>query len=499
VTSDDPEGEALDREIAHDKLDVKTRRKRLILFVPPLIALGVAAWALAASRPRSVLGARAIVGPKPPVNIPLYARVQLFRATPGIENASVVSDAELRVMSDGARGRIDRTDDQGIAELVVDQPVPPSVTIEARDGERWRPVGTIAIASLPEPDPRAGVLAVRRHGGAVTGDLRVEVGAELGALAPPLRGAAWVRVTQKGLAVPQAIVTTQVDGGVTGEVAPAKTDAGGLARIPLLPIASPVALTITAELGGNRGTWSGIVGSIQGAPVPKGDGRLRTGSKQLDLVAPSSHSSAYIDLWQSGVRIGGGKIALSGGFGSFPLPTGLSGVIDVETSSGPLPASEEDLGHAATWPLVLATDDVDAWGAVSTSPRFPSPLRPAGTLADYGTAVAATIAFAPPSIPPRAIVSDGLPAELKREADRGRTVRSAATAAVIGGGLLELGLMLWLGVFRSPVTVADAMRELGEEAPKEPPSRKWVGLLLAGIGIIALLFAAMATMTQGMP
>lgn len=495
----DPEGDALDREIAHDKHEVATRRKRRVLFVPPLFALGIAAWALALSRPRDVMGARAIVGPKPGPNAALHARIQLFRATPGIESASVVNGAELRIVADGARGRIDRTDDQGVAELVIDPPLPPSVTIEAKDGDRYRIVGTIDIAKLADAEPRAGILAVRRHGGAVTGDLRLEVGAELGALAPPIRGAAWVRVTDKGLAVANAIVTTQVDGGVTGEVAPTKTDAGGRARIPLLPIASPVALTIKADFGEKHGTWSGIVGSVQGAPIPKGDGRLRVGSKTLELLAPSSHGSAYIDVWQSGVRIAGGKISLEGGFGSFPLPDGVSGVIDVETSSGPLPASAEDLGHAATWPLVIATDDVDAWGAISTSPRFPEPQRPAGTLADYGTAVAATIAFSPPSIPPRAIVSDGLPSEMLREGARGRAVRSAATAAVVGGGLIELGLMLWLGVFQNPVTVADAMRELGEDVPKEKPSRRWVGLLLAGIGIVALLFAAMATMTRGMP
>lgn len=498
--SADPEGDALDREIFHDKHDVATRRRRRVLFLPPWIALAVAAWALAVSRPRDVLGARVIAGPKPPKASALHARVQLFRATPGIENASIVSGVELRVVANGVRGRVDTTDDQGVAEVVIDPPLPPSVDIEAKEDDRYRVVGTIAISSLPEPDPRGGILPVRRNGGAITGDLRVDVAPELGALAPPIAGAIWVRVRDKsGLAIARAIVSTQVDGGVSGDVATRATDGGGLARVPLLPIATPVALTVVAESSGKRGAWSGIVGTVQGAPVPRGDGRLRVGAKAIDLVAPSSHGSAYVDLWQAGVRIAGGRIALEGGFGAFPLPPGVSGVIDVETNGGPLPASAEDLAHAATWPLVIAVDDVDAWGAVAASPRFPERLTPAGTLADYGTAVVASIAFAPPAIPPRAIVSDGLEPELRREAKRGRTVRAAASAAVVGGGLVELGLMLWLGVFRSPVTVADAMRELGESVPAEPSSRRWLGLLMAGVGIIALLFAAMATMAWGIP
>jgi hypothetical protein len=182
------------------------------------------------------------------------------------------------------------------------------------------------------------------------------------------------------------------------------------------------------------------------------------------------------------------------------LPDGLSGVVDVEINTGPLPASADDLAHAATWPLVFAKDDVDAWGAVNVSPRFPERLTPAGTLADYGTAVVATIAFAPPSIPPRTIVADGLEPELRREARRGKTVRSAASAAVAGGLLVELGLMLWLGVFGRPPTVTDALREMGEDVPAEKPDpRRWIGGLLTGIGIVALLFAAMAIMAWGMP
>lgn len=499
--SEDPEGDALEREIAHDRLDAKGRRRRLVLFVPPLLALGIAAVALAMSRPHEVYGARAIVGPRPRASA-LHARIQLFRATPGEADALVVAGAEVRALGDnGAIGRAETTDDRGIAEVVIDPPLPTSVRLEAKVGDRFHPIGAIPIAALPEPDPRAGLLDVRRSGGAVTGALRVDVAPELGALSPPVRGAAWIRVRNKaGLAVPGALVTVQIDGGVSGEIASKKTDAGGLARVVLDPIATPVALTISAALGEQQGTWSGIVGTVQGAPTPRGDGRLRLGQKSLELVSPSTHGTAYVDVWQGGVRVAGGRVALVGGSGSFPLPDGLSGVIDVETSSGPLPASADDLAHAATWPLVLATDDVDAWGAVRASPRFPDPLTPAGTLADYGTAVAASIAFAPPLIPPRSIVSDGLEPEMRREAKRGKSVRAAASAAVVGGGLLEFGLMLWLGVFARPPTVADAMRELGEDAPEEPKSsRRVLGVLLTGIGIVALLFASMAIMAWGMP
>lgn len=501
--TEDPEGEALEREIAQDRAELRMRRRRRVLFVPPLLALTVAAWALGVSRPREVFGARVYAGGAPPAGQPLHVRVEVVRAVPGIEGAWSANGLSLRASADGARGRASPTDDRGVSEMTIDAPLPPTVAIEAQlpDG-RYQPIGTLKIAELPPPDPTDGRLEVRRTGGATTGELKVSLAPELGALAPPVSGAVWLRVRDaKGAAVPSAAITITAEGGLSGDPPPTVTDAGGLARVPLTPIAAPVVLTAKAEKDGKSGTWSGIVGSVLGAPRPESDGRLLVGSKSIDLIASASHGSAYWDLWQAGVRIAGGRVAFSGGRATVPLPEGLSGVVDLETSSGPFPASADDLSHAATFPLVLAKDDVDAWGTVSVSPRFDEKFPSSGTLASYGTAVAASIAFAHPAIPARALVEDSLNRAVQREFARARTVRRAASAAVVGGGLLELGLMIGLGVLGAPPTVADAMHELGD-APKPKEDRRGkqlIGILLAGVGIIALIFASLATMAWGLP
>lgn len=503
IDPEDPEGEALEREIAQDRAELRMRRRRRVLFLPPLVALAIAAWALGVSRPREVFGARVYAGGAPPAGQPLRVRVEVVRSVPGVEGAWAATGLTLRPFADGVRGRAEITDDRGISEVVVDAPLPPHVALEAEQpGGRFLPIGSLAIAELRPPDPKDGKLEVRRTGGATTGELKVNVAPELGALAPPVSGAVWIRVRDaKGAPVPGAVLGFQAEGGLAGDPAPAITDAGGLARVPLTPIAAPVVLTAKADKDAKTGSWSGIVGSVLGAPRPVSDGRALLGSKSIDLMASASHGSAYWDLWQGGVRIGGGRLAFAGGRASLPLPDGLSGVVDLETGSGPFPASAEDLGHAATWPLVFAKDDVDAWGTVATSPRFDDRFPSSGTLASYGTAVAATVAFAAPAIPPRVLVEDSLGPTVQREFARCRTVRRAASGAVVGGGLLEIGLMIALGVFGAPPSVADAMHEMGD-APKpkkdDRRGRQLVGILLAGVGIIALLFASLATMAWGL-
>ncbi|MBI2388220.1 MAG: hypothetical protein HYV09_01275 [Deltaproteobacteria bacterium] len=502
--TDDPEGDALEREIQADREELRMRRRRRLLFAPPLVALAIAAWARGVSRPREVFGARVYAGAQSPPNQPLRVRVEVVRAVPGIEGAWAATGLALRPTADGVRGRAETTDDRGISEVVIDAPVPNSVTIEAQlpDGA-FHPIGSLSPAALPPPDPKHGALSkVRRTGGTMSGELKVAVAPELGALAPPLSAAVWIRVRDAaGAPVAGAALAFVAEGGLSGDPAPATSDAGGLARVPVSPIAAPVVLTVQAQKGDKRGGWSGIVGSVLGSPRPTSDGRLLLGSKSIELMASASHGLAYFDLWRSGVRVGGGKVRFDGGRAMLPLPDGLDGVIDLEANPSPFPSSADDLAHAATWPLVLAKDEVDAWGAIATSPRFDEHVPSSGTIASYGAAVAATIAFAPPAVPARPLVSDGLKPGLTREFARGRAVRRAASAAVVGGGVLELGLMIALGVFAAPPTVEDAMHALGERPPSNSKARskQLLGVLLAGIGIVALLFAALATMAWGMP
>jgi len=499
--SEDREGDQLDAEIAADRRDVRDRKRRRVLFVPPLIALVIAAWALGVSRPREVIGARVIAGGRP-LGAPLHVRVQVVSGMPGFESVSTVRGIELRPVAGAAVvGRAERTDDEGISEMIIDAPLPPAVTIEANVDGGYRAVGVFAPSSLRDPDPRNGALALRRNSGSTRGDLLVEIAPELGALAPPLPGAAWVRVRMSGLPASGAKVTFVADGGLSSDPSPVVCDQAGLARVELAAIAAPVALTATAERDGKTGVFSGMVAAVLAAPRPHSDGIVPKGSQTIELLSPSSRTTAYWDLWQSGVRIAGGRLAFDHGVATIAVPADLSGVVDLETNGSPLPPSANDLAHVATWPLVFASDDTDAWGAVKTSPRFVDPIAPAGGLADYRRAVVATLALAPPALPPRSVISDGLEPELSHEVRRGLRVRQFAGFAAIGGGFLEVGLMMLLGVFGAGPTVADAMRELGDDTVAAPdkPTRRWLSVVLTGLGIIVLMFAALATMALGMP
>ncbi len=500
----DPEGDALRAEIEADRRDAADRRKRLILFVPPLLALVVAAWALGVSRPRVVYGGRAWIGGRPPAGEKLRFRAMVVTALPGIESHEAASGLELRPFANGVRGSAERTNADGIAEITVEPPLPPSIELEAKLGLVWQPVVTIPIASLPEPDPRGGALtSIKRSGGSSAGALMIDAAAEKGALAPPLAGAVWIRVADVSGAVHGAHVTVSAEAGLSVDPAPAITDANGLARVEVRPVAPPVVLKIEASHGAERGSWNGTIGSVLGTAVPSGDGRLSKGTPAVELVASSSRKDAYVDLWQAGVRVGGGHVVFEGGRATFSLPRDAARVFDLECASSPFPPGVDDLPHAAVYPLVIENDPIDAWGAVATSPRIGTPVTKA-VGGPYESAVTAALAFAPPALPKRPLVADGLPRALKIETARMQRVRRLTSFAVVGGGLLEIGLMLWLGVLGRAPNLLEENLDLLEpgELPPEPQKKasiRFVAVVVSSVGIIALVFAALATMAWGMP
>lgn len=500
---DDPadrEGEALDREIEADRRDLRDRRMRRVLFLPPLLALTVAAWALGASRPQEVFAARVWLAGQP-VAKKLTFRVEVVSAIPGLEGTTPSAGVELRLRE--AAGEVSKTDENGIAEAILTLDGKTVTEIEAKHGSAWQSVGTLRLDQLLARDDRDGASKLRRSGGAKTGALRVDAWPEGSVLAPTHPGAVWVRVLDAASSpVAGANVAITGEAGISGDPAPATTDASGLARVVVEPSAPPVLLTANATHGADEGKWHGLIGAVVGVPSPVGSGLVKSDTRTIELVGSPSWQVAYWDLFQAGARVGGGRVPMANGRALLKLPDDVSGAVDLVASTSAVHPNEDDLVHAGTYPLVIEKDAIDAFGVVASSPRFEDKFVKS-PLAGYESVVAAAIAAAPPALPKMRLAVDGLANSIARELARGANVRRAASAAIVGGGLLELGLMIALGVVGKKRTIADELRDLEDDATEPPPrSSAWTARVLAivvsSIGLVVLVFAALATMAWGL-
>ncbi|MGZ3422063.1 MAG: hypothetical protein ACXVEE_29605 [Polyangiales bacterium] len=496
----DPEGEALEREIEADRRELRDRRMRRVLFLPPLLALTVAAWALGASRPREVFAARVYLAALPAAK-KLTFRVEVVSAIPGLEGTIPTPNLELRLRE--AAGQVSKTDENGVAEASVTLDGKSSTEIDANRNGSWQSIGTLRLDQLLPRDERDGASKLRRSGGAKAGALRVDAWPEGSVLAPTHPGAIWVRVLDSASApVAGATVTISADAGLSADPAPASTDASGLARLAVASSAPPVLLTANVNYAGNEGKWHGVIGAVVGVPVPVGSGFVKTDNRIVDLVGSPSWTTAYWDLFQAGARVGGGRVPMTNGHALVKLPDDVTGAADLIATSSAVHPSEDDLVHACTFPLVIEKDAVDAFGVVTSSPRFEDKLAKS-PLGSYESVVAASIAAAPPAIPKLRLALDGLGEATRRELARGQTVRHAASAAIVGGGLLELGLMIALGVVGRKRTIADELADLEDESPqKQAPSSPWTARVLAivvsSLGLVVLVFAALAVMAWGL-
>jgi hypothetical protein len=498
VTERDPEGEALEAEIAADRRNDRLRRRRFVLFAPPLVGLVVAAGALSAARPREVYGARAAIA-SAPAGEPLRFRAVLVRAVPGgpFDEGPIgvrpATGASLRVRGPGGIvGRAEPTDEDGAAEIVIDPPVPPVFSLEADVGG-FREVARIGLAGEAKPQVIARTIT-EAHG-----DLTIEIAPEGSVVAPPLPGALWVRVRDgKGAPAAGADVRFEAESGLAGDPAEVTTDGAGLARVPITPVATPVIVQARGRLGALSGRCHAVLGAVRGVAIPEGDGFVA--GRELTLLSPSSREVGYADLFRDGVRVGGARLRFSAGRARMPLPG--RGVFALETRTGPDPI--DDVAYVATVPIVVADDPVDGFAYLRASTRVPAATSPSGGLSGYRPALAASIAFAPAMIMAPPVAADGLARALSEERRRGKAVRRAAGGAIVGAGVAELGLMVLLGAFARPPNAIDAMRDLGEEpAPAASISRsdrtRLAGIVACAIGIVVLLFSALVTMAWGLP
>jgi hypothetical protein len=503
----DVEGEALAAEIAADRRLVGERRRRIVLYIPPLASLVIAAFAIASSHPRDVVAAR-VIGAAAPAGMPWKARAIVVRAHPGDDGTPPLDGIELRLAGAGVHGKAGISDEEGVTELQVDAPVPAKIDLEGKVEGTWIKLATVATNALPALDASDGVIPLRRTMGKSTGDLLVDLAPELGALLPPEQGTAWVRVRSKDTGGPivGARVELKGDAGMLADPQPTTTDEAGLARLFLTLGAPPVLATVTVDKDGTTGKWTGAIGDVRGVPMPTSH-RVDPAVAAVEVMASPSLRRAFFDLWKDGARIDGGIVRLDHGKGTIPLPAS-DGLYDLELSTSPQPSSSEDLAHAATWPIVVAKDAPDAWAQLQP-PRITERLSPPlGAPSTYPAVVAATLARAPLVVPHRSVVADGVPSALAFETTRIRRVRRGATFAIVGGGLVEFGLMLWLGVFSTRSRVQEELRVLageGElaavanERSNRASTAKYAAIVLTAVGIVALVFAALAVMAWGLP
>lgn len=514
----DPEGESLDAEIAADRRLAKEGRRRFVLYLPPLASLLVAAVALAMSHPRVVVAARVIAGAGPAKGSrsPFTARAIVVRARPGDEGGEVTAEGvELRIGGAGAKGTATTSDDEGVAELTVDAPLPARFELEGKVEGAFAQLVGVPLDTLPSPDASAAIVPVKRTLGESKGELSIDVAPEHGALDPPERGVLWIRVRNgSGDAVASADVTVDGEAGLTENPPAARTDDAGLAKVTVSPSAPPILIRVHASKGTAVGDYHGAIGAYLGVPVPASQ-LVAPDAGGVDFLGPRLLRRAFYDVFRDGVRVSGGVVVFPPNTG--PLPVGVRvplprevGLYDVEVSTSPMPSNPDDLIHAATFPVVAAADPMDAWAQL-TAPRIKDRISPAlGAPSTYSSVVAATLAGAPVVVPPRRVIADGLPAALAFEVGRIKRVRHGATFAIVGGGLVELGLMLGLGVFTTRRRIEDELRAMTSEGELssmqkvvEPKSRfgamRLAAILVTSIGIIALIFAALAIMAWGLP
>lgn len=490
------------------------RLLRWLPYAPPLAAVGVAAAAFAVAHARPVFGARILAGARPEAGAPLTARAVAVRHDGG--GLGRIAQLELRVRGEGVRGQASVTDEEGVSELRVEAPLPPSFEVEGKLEGAWLPLAHVELSALPPADPKRGMLDEPRSSGRASGALVVAAAPERTALVPQVPGAAWVRVQRRDphaasglLPVEGARVTLVGDAGVNETQGVALTDAGGLARVRLTPGAPPVMITAKAEKDGLEGAWEGTLGAVYATPYPAGDGALTTGLAAVDVIAPTSLRRAYWDLWRAGVRIDGGAIVFDANRkGAVPLPRDAAGAYDLELSSSADPQSSEDLSHAIAWPLVLAKDPVEGLSALLDDPRYDRAIPPpTGSLRPWSAALPATIAFARASIPRRDVVAYGLDAAFAVEQARSLRVRRWAMVAIFAAALVEIAIVLQLGLFsRSAHADAEIDALLREEAPpgetrprasdERAPARtgQLASMVVGALGIVTLIFAALAIM-----
>jgi hypothetical protein len=381
---------------------------RLAVYVVPTAAVATVAFVLLGPGAR-----RAAVGVRVH-GVPADGTSVLALRLVGVQRLSGVDDAvpvDGLTVTASAGGQAvppwsGATDADGVAEarLEAAAPLHGPVDVVVKRGEVVLAEGRIALGRTARHSFQLGTIR-----GAQRGDLFIRVDAVRGLFAAPFADVADVQVLLPGGAPAGAGVEVKAEltgGNVTPESA--QTDARGMVRFLIEPLAQTVDLAIDATAAGSaQGAGPGKTGHWEGAlPVGTGtiwlDASRWEAERALRLVAPTKRSAAYLSVYGENGRVFGAVV---------PLARDERGLFG---GSVTLP----ELRQPRLLYAVVAADPLEQGAGTAAWPVTPA-------------------VGAPTAVPLQTLL-DGLPAADRRES--GRVVRARR------GGMLVLGIAMLLEV-----------------------------------------------------
>jgi hypothetical protein len=378
------------------------------------------------------------------------------------------------------------TDGDGVAEVRLDLPTSVGVTLEVTSGATLLAQGEVS-PEPPRPEPPAGgawAPFAKREGA-----LELDVSVLGQRVAPGFPASVWVRARDAATHAPVAgaEIEPQTDPSLTQVTASARTDSRGWAEIVATPVGLAIGLELVARApDGRKGAWLGGLFASPGAA------RIATRARwspqepvEIEVVAPSTRSAAYVEIddahgraWATAIPLGASSGGAPGGVARGPkLAPGLYWAVAAGDAVG---ASELGAG-TSTRPFFVADSDEQAL----RSGEDVEACAPPRDVRESGRALSTCLALAVARPVPRWPALDGFDAQRARSAERRARGLGIALGAIATAVLLEVALLL---------RAAAEARMQAIEGTLPTAGRRWtlaVALLTALLGF-ALLAAFLA-------
>jgi hypothetical protein len=429
------------------------RVERVLLVAAPAVAMATVALGLrvgAGGRPRAavVFGA-----PASGAGTGLAWQVIVFEEDGRIRQPVALAMLEVTARAGGRLAHWSGpTNDDGVAEILLDLPNVPGLTVEvSADGELLAG-GDVTVPELPRVQPEASWARFARRDGAIGLDVAV-LGQRVASGFP---ASIWVRASDAESHSPLSGVTVEpeTDASLTAVPLLAATDSRGWAHIVATPMGYGVALMLHG-LGtdGRRGDWAGALFASPGAAqIVARDRYAPDEQPTLEVVMPSLRTVAYVEIDDMRGRAWAAAVPLSP-FGGMPrarvrAPKLAPGLYWAVAASDPAAGAKLDAGTIAR-PFFVAASDDRAVGFGLDSECLPS-----GDSRRISRVVEVCLALASATAVPRWTALDGFVARHARDGHRRELGLAVALAAIVVAMLLEAALLL-----RAARTAHERLRE----------------------------------------
>lgn len=394
----------------------------------------------------------------------LSLRVELSERNRAVEAPLSSTPFGVVVVEGGQRvaSAAGRTDELGSAEVKLQLPRPRDSAFELRvepPGKVEAPLARGLVLGRKEIFQNT---ATRRGGfqsGRHTGDIELSVAPARGVLVTaqgPLQDELVLRARRGGSAVAGAKLRVKLEGAEPAQ-AETKTDADGLAHLPLRPSDAQVRVAVDASADGiGEGTLAVRLDVVQGAI------RVRRDGQRLLLESSGAASQAFLGFFDENRRYGGASV---------PLTLAPDGRL---------------VGELA-WPSGLTVSPL--WVVASSQPDLASPSAVGWPVQTAGEPDPRTFDAR------ELLLADGAPSAQLREERRARRIRWV-TAAYATLSLLLTLVMFVRRVRESDEAIAQHLAESGvdDAALSIAPQRKGRAVLAAaciGLGFVVLAVFAL--------